>query len=99
MTQDGFYSSFDEVLQSYDARKIGLHTWIWVNWDKPFSAWSQEITPIEIRIHSKGFRIELYRGSIRIFGKNGILLRQYIKTTTGRILWNQAIYDIFQSTF
>ncbi len=97
--QDGFYSSFDEVLQSYDARKIGLHTWIWVNWDKPFSAWSQEITPIEIRIHSKGFRIELYRGSIRIFGKNGILLRQYIKTTTGRILWNQAIYDIFQSTF
>ena len=99
MYQKGFFNSFEEVLFAHENKKVGLHTWIWVRWNQGFTGWSEKMSPLEVRIHPKGFRIEIYKESIRIYNKLGYLNHQYIKTTTGRILWNQAIYDIFQSTF
>jgi DNA-directed RNA polymerase subunit beta' len=93
--QKGFFNSFEDVLFSYEKKHVGLHTWIWVHWKEQFTAWSGKTDPIEIRIHPKGFRIEIYSGSIRIYNKLGFLVNQYLKTTPGRILWNQAIYDVF----
>ena len=97
--QKGFFNSFEEVIFAYENNNIGLHTWIWVRWKNNFTAWTGRMVPLEIRIHPKGFRIEIYSGSIRIYDRLGYLIHQYIKTTPGRILWNQAIYDVFQSAF
>nr|YP_009646495.1 beta' subunit of RNA polymerase [Chloropicon maureeniae]QBX98214.1 beta' subunit of RNA polymerase [Chloropicon maureeniae] len=97
--QKGFYQTFEEILQAYEQNLLGLHTWVWMRWDEPFTAWINEECPLEIRIHPKGFRVEIYKSSIRFYEKSGLLTSQYIKTTPGRVLWNQAIYDVFQSTF
>ena len=86
---------FEEVIFAYENNNIGLHTWLWVRWKNEFTAWSSKMQPLEVRIHPKGFRIEIYTDSIRIYDKLGSLNHQYIKTTAGRILWNQAIYDVF----
>ena len=93
--QKGFFNSFEEVIFAYENNNIGLHTWLWVRWKNEFTAWSSKMQPLEVRIHPKGFRIEIYTDSIRIYDKLGSLNHQYIKTTAGRILWNQAIYDVF----
>nr|YP_009646214.1 beta' subunit of RNA polymerase [Chloropicon laureae]QBX97726.1 beta' subunit of RNA polymerase [Chloropicon laureae] len=97
--QKGFFNSFEEVIFAHENNKIGLHTWIWVRWKDNFTGWSGKMKPLEVRINSKGYRIEIYNECIRVYNKLGYLSHQYIKTTTGRILWNQAIYDVFQSTF
>ena len=95
MIPSGFFNSFEDVLFSYEKKQVGLHTWIWVRWKAHFTSWLEKREPLEIRIHPKGFRVEVYSGSIRIYNKLGSLVHQYIKTTPGRVLWNQAIYDVF----
>ncbi len=97
--QKGFFNSFEEIIFAHENKKIGLHTWIWVRWKDNFTGWSGKMKPLEVRINPKGYRIEVYNECIRVYNKLGYLSHQYIKTTTGRILWNQAIYDVFQSTF
>ena len=97
--QKGFYDNFESVVFDYHQNRLGLHTWLWIRWNNSFTGWKNKTNPVEIRINPKGFRVEIYKESIRIYEKSGLLIHQYIKTTAGRILWNQAIYDIFQSTF
>nr|WKK50208.1 RNA polymerase beta' subunit [Ochrosphaera neapolitana] len=83
---DHYFSDFSDVLLAYDQKKIGLHTFVWVrcmdiNLDEPVKIDKNLVNDISYQTN--------LTTKIKKNTKNEILV-QYVYTTPGRILLNQA---------
>ena len=88
VSQNHYFSDFDDVLLAYDQEKINLHTFVWVRCpdNTLFDTTNINITkrPLEQNFYHTSSDMKF-----RTNGKSEISVR-YIKTTVGRILLNQA---------
>ena len=87
---NSFFFSIEEVTILYHRNQISLHNSIWLRWKNPFISWESKNGPIEVRIGFNGSRVEIYNECQRYYDCWGNLVDQYIKTTAGRAILNQA---------
>ena len=85
-----FFFSIEEVTILYHRNQISLHSSIWLRWKNAFISWDSKNSPIEVRIGFNGSRVEIYDECQRYYDCWGNLVDQYIKTTAGRAILNQA---------
>nr|NP_038384.1 RNA polymerase beta' subunit [Mesostigma viride]Q9MUS6.1 RecName: Full=DNA-directed RNA polymerase subunit beta'; AltName: Full=PEP; AltName: Full=Plastid-encoded RNA polymerase subunit beta'; Short=RNA polymerase subunit beta' [Mesostigma viride]AAF43825.1 beta' subunit of RNA polymerase [Mesostigma viride]WKT08200.1 RNA polymerase beta' subunit [Mesostigma viride] len=92
-TKSHYFSSLEQVIMAYDQKKINLHTIVWVRFSGIIDSKYIKQNPIEIRVDSLGFVSYIYKNyQMRKDFKNN-LISQYIRTTPGRILFNQVIQN------
>nr|YP_009944591.1 RNA polymerase b'-subunit [Osmundea sinicola]QFR99885.1 RNA polymerase b'-subunit [Osmundea sinicola] len=92
--QGHFFSSFQDVMMSYRGGKVSLHSFIWVRFDGIVDSVSNEdSSPLKIEHDLSSNKIIYYSNKILKLNSNGCSLVQYIRTTTGRILFNDAIRE------
>nr|WKT08306.1 RNA polymerase beta' subunit [Mesostigma viride] len=92
-TKSHYFSSLEQVIMAYDQKNINLHTIVWVRFSGIIDSKYMKQKPIEIRVDSLGFVSYIYKNyQMRKDFKNN-LISQYIRTTPGRILFNQVIQN------
>ncbi|MEO0801368.1 MAG: DNA-directed RNA polymerase subunit gamma [Cyanobacteria bacterium J06642_2] len=87
-----YFGSFEDVLIAYEQRAIDLHAWIWVRYDGAVDA--SDMAPESVTEEPGGTTLKVY-GDRRVReDTSGQVISQYIRTTPGRIIFNQVIQDV-----
>ena len=98
-----YFRDFEEVLYAYENNIISLHSFIWIELplirNYELESYIANESPLEIRMSLSGTYLEIYR---RIQSRKNIdnqVRKNYIRTTTGRVLLNQLIDEVFNKAF
>jgi len=86
-----YFVTLEDVILAYTQNKIEIHSSIWIrhtNSDQKFS------TPIKTILLKDNSIIEYYENLQIRKNKNGEIIVQYLKTTTGRVILNYTIQKI-----
>ncbi len=96
-----YFSSFNDVLVAYKQNTINLHSFIWVRYSNSFNFSKNEINKnnlLKIISINKEEKIEFYKNLQRkILINENKILQQYIRTTPGRIIFNNSLNKILSS--
>ena len=85
-----YFSNLNDVLLAYEQEKLELHSSIWVRYDGSYEKKSNLIKKIKLSDDSV---IEYYDTVQIRKALNGEIITKYIKTTTGRVLFNITIQN------
>ena len=90
--QGHFFANLEDVIMSYSNEQISLHSFVWVRFDGlvKFPNDDNQI-PLKTELRSSSDRLIYYSNKIIKIGNNDVQLVQYIRTTVGRIIFNNAI--------
>nr|YP_009398452.1 RNA polymerase b'-subunit [Lophocladia kuetzingii]ARW67638.1 RNA polymerase b'-subunit [Lophocladia kuetzingii] len=89
-----FFSCLQDAIIAYYNEKIDLHALIWVRFDGLINdLYSNSKMQVKKEIVIKSYKLIYYPNKIIKFDQNNNLLVQYIRTTVGRILFNNAIHN------
>ncbi|WP_448572739.1 DNA-directed RNA polymerase subunit gamma [Trichothermofontia sp.] len=97
--QDYYFASMDDVILAFEQEKIELHQYIWVRFDGEVEDDEPTGEP-EVEQTADGGVIKLYKGQktgkrLRRVREDaeGTVVSQYIRTTPGRVIYNQTILE------
>jgi DNA-directed RNA polymerase subunit beta' len=83
-----YFANLNDVILAYNQNQIEIHSGIWVRIEKDNSSASNLIKVI---VFNNGSRIEYYENRQIRKSKDGEIIVQYIRTTTGRAILNYII--------
>jgi DNA-directed RNA polymerase subunit beta' len=83
-----YFANLDDVILAYNQNNVEIHSTIWVRINEENPILSNVIKTIAL---NDGTRIEYYEDRQVRKDKNGEILTQYLKTTTGRAILNYII--------
>ena len=83
-----YFADLEDVLLAYNQDQIEIHSSIWVRYSNPVNQDSTLIKKIDLKDASF---IEFYQDMQIRKAKDGNIIAQYIKTTTGRVILNYII--------
>ena len=90
--KDHFFADLDDVINAYSDNRIDLHSFIWVRFSGELdNTNSMDIDPLREKVDIDGNKLIYYRNMIVKLDSQGNCLVQYIRTTVGRIIFNNAI--------
>jgi DNA-directed RNA polymerase subunit beta' len=85
------YPNVESVLQKYRAGLLTAHDFIWVKMDSYFENDTNEIGPLEMRVNKNGKVTYLFTNFLESYSTNKKRTNSWIRTTVGRILFNEVI--------
>ena len=86
-----YFSSMEDAIMAFEQGLVDLHAKVWLRFDGPVESDQAEV--LEQEEEANGMTTRLY-GDRRVrIDQDGNLISQYIKTTTGRIIYNKAVLD------
>ncbi|CAN1210417.1 DNA-directed RNA polymerase subunit gamma [Tumidithrix helvetica PCC 7403] len=88
-----FFASFNDVVMAYGEHELTLHSPIWVRFDGVLEGEGENEEINEETTDEFGFKLKLYNSRRVREDADGNVIYQYIKTTPGRVIFNQAIYN------
>nr|NP_050840.1 RNA polymerase beta' chain [Nephroselmis olivacea]Q9TL05.1 RecName: Full=DNA-directed RNA polymerase subunit beta'; AltName: Full=PEP; AltName: Full=Plastid-encoded RNA polymerase subunit beta'; Short=RNA polymerase subunit beta' [Nephroselmis olivacea]AAD54811.1 beta' subunit of RNA polymerase [Nephroselmis olivacea] len=94
-TEGLYFSGLSDVEHAYHQGQIHLHSIIWVRWggESEGSLGDEfEDNPLEIRIDANGHSWHIYSQYQLRYDDEGDLISQFIRTTTGRVVFNQLVH-------
>ena len=94
---DNYYFNFEQVIHEYQTHRLGLHTPIWVIWNKKVQSLlqpNQRNSPLEVRVSRSGKTEYFYFEKYKIQFSHSVTQftspqECFIRTTPGRILFSQ----------
>ncbi|WP_448532816.1 DNA-directed RNA polymerase subunit gamma [Parathermosynechococcus lividus] len=92
---DRYYANFQDVVMAYEQGKLPLHAFVWVRYDGAVD--DGDTSEPTVTTHSDGSRLLEYPLRRVKEDANGQLISQYIRTTPGRIIYNQTIQEALAS--
>ncbi|ATS18500.1 DNA-directed RNA polymerase subunit gamma [Parathermosynechococcus lividus] len=92
---DRYYANFQDVVMAYEQGKLPLHAFVWVRYDGAVD--DGDTSEPTVTTHSDGSRLLEYALRRVKEDANGQLISQYIRTTPGRIIYNQTIQEALAS--
>nr|ARW69892.1 RNA polymerase b'-subunit [Polysiphonia teges] len=92
--KDHFFSNLDDAIVAYYDNKLDLHSFVWVRSDACLDIENNNYgKPTKIIEDLSSNRLLYYKNIILKLDRQGNRLVQYIRTTVGRILFNNAIQN------
>ena len=88
-----YFIDLHDVIQAFNQKKIYLHAPIWVQWSNFLENNMEFEQPLEIHIHSNGRSNSISSSFQKLLDKNQNKISQFIRTTPGRVLFNQKIME------
>ncbi|MFN4280045.1 DNA-directed RNA polymerase subunit gamma [Thermosynechococcus sp.] len=92
---DRYYASFQDVVMAYEQGHLPLHAFVWVRYDGEVD--DGDTSEPQITTYDDGCRLLEYPLRRVKEDANGQLISQYIRTTPGRIIYNQTIQEALAS--
>lgn len=92
---NNYFSNFNEVISAYHQKQLHVHSSIWVRCNNNINI-STELKFLKSIELPNNNRLQIYNNLQRKETKDGNFLVQYLRTTPGRILFNQCVNDIFK---
>ena len=86
----------EDAVLAFEQGLIDLHAEVWLRFDGPVEDGSKEKLIEETKDEDGTIR-RLYNKRRTREDTDGHLISQYIKTTTGRIIYNKAVHDALAS--
>jgi DNA-directed RNA polymerase subunit beta' len=83
-----YFANLDEVILAYNQNKIEIHSQIWIRMNEENSSFSDLIKTVQLNDETK---IEYFNDRQIRKAKNGTIIVQYLKTTTGRAILNYTV--------
>jgi DNA-directed RNA polymerase subunit beta' len=89
-----YFSNFDDVVMAYHQSEIAIHASIWVRFEGIVEGQGEEREDDEPKVTTfdDGTKVKEYAFRRIREDAEGNRISQYIKTTPGRVIFNQAIY-------
>lgn len=87
-----YFSDFNDLLKAYYQKKIDLHASVWVRKNGSLETEKTLELPLEIRVNSFGQYNQIFSTYQYDYDLNGQKVKQYVRTTPGRVLLNQVIF-------
>ena len=94
-----YFSNMQQVLQAYQQEKIHLQTPIWLKWNGLIEMEQNVSQPLEIRLDLEGLWTELRPKIQKRLSPDGSCQSCYVRTTAGRILFNNIIENCVQNEY
>ncbi|MDC0834894.1 DNA-directed RNA polymerase subunit gamma [Leptolyngbya valderiana BDU 20041] len=93
--QERVFGSMEDAIIAFDRGLIHLHAYVWVRMkpEDEIVLSEKDETPLEERKLEDGSVWKHYKYTRKRFDSDGTLLAQYVRTTPGRIVYNQAIQE------
>ncbi len=88
-----FFASFKDTMVAYDQGIVDLHAFVWVRYDGPVELGKNSDGEPEIQDNGHGIVTKIYKYRRVREDADGKVLSQYIYTTPGRIILNEAIRE------
>lgn len=88
-----YFSDFNDILKAYYQNKIDLHASVWVRKNGSLETEKTLESPLEIRVNSFGQYNQIFSTYQYDYDMNGQKVKQYVRTTPGRVLLNQIIFS------
>ncbi|MFN4067121.1 MAG: DNA-directed RNA polymerase subunit gamma [Thermosynechococcus sp.] len=92
---DRYYANFQDVIMAYEQGHLPLHAFVWVRYDGEVD--DGDTSEPRITTYEDGSRLLEYPLRRIKEDANGQLISQYIRTTPGRIIYNQTIQEALAS--
>jgi DNA-directed RNA polymerase subunit beta' len=83
------FSSLDDVTIAYEQKQLSLHAFVWVRYDGEVDSGPEEL--LEEKTNEDGSVTQLYTYRRVRLDAQGNRISQFLRTTAGRIIYNQAI--------
>nr|BBE24862.1 DNA-directed RNA polymerase subunit beta [Raphidocelis subcapitata] len=93
-----YFANMNDVLQAYFSEKIHLQTPIWIKWNGLLQTEDILAKPLEIRLTTEGDWTEVRSKSQKRLNRQGISQNFFIRTTAGRVLFNNLIQNCIQNS-
>lgn len=94
------FTHLDQILQLMSLGRLDFHTIIWLKWDHSFEFQKKSQPCVECQMNDDGQVLQLYPDSKVYWTQTFALAKEktkkkasFIKTTPGRALMNQSIFD------
>jgi DNA-directed RNA polymerase subunit beta' len=89
-----YFSNFNDVVMAYEQKEIDIHSSVWVRFEGIIEGQGEEKDSEEpkVTILEDGTKVKEYPFRRIREDAEGGLISQYVKTTPGRVIFNQAIY-------
>lgn len=94
---DLIFQNLNQVIKAYQLDLINAHSSIWVKWNGLVETKSTLLEPFELQINLTGSVEEIQSHIYRRFNSKFVCIRQFIKTTPGRVLFNELIQRYIRS--
>ncbi|MGL5872834.1 MAG: DNA-directed RNA polymerase subunit gamma [Xenococcaceae cyanobacterium] len=91
-----YFSGLEDAFKAYDRGLIELHAYIWVRYEGEVETAKPDNEVVEQQTLSDGNVLKKYRERLVKETANGEYISQYIRTTAGRIIYNQAIQEALE---
>ena len=92
---NNYFANFSEVISAYQQKQLHVHASIWVRCNDDINIYTP-LTFLKTVTLANGNSLHIYNNLQRKENKDGEFLVQYLRTTPGRILFNQCVNDIFK---
>ncbi len=93
----GYFGSLDDVIMAYEQGVVDLHAYIYVRYDGEVDSGEPDDKPQSEVKHDDGTRTVVYKSRRVREDDQGNLISQYIYTTPGRVIYNNAIQEAIAS--
>jgi DNA-directed RNA polymerase subunit beta' len=89
-----YFANFNDVVMAYEQREIDIHASVWVRFEGVLEGQGEEKENEEpkVTVAEDGTKVKEFEFRRIREDAEGGLISQYIKTTPGRVIFNQAIY-------
>lgn len=88
-----FFASLQDVIMSYENAQIALHSFIWVRFNGLIDETANDKLILRKQMDYHNNQLIYYKNKIIKLDQKGNQIVQYIRTTAGRIIFNQVIRD------
>jgi DNA-directed RNA polymerase subunit beta' len=92
-----YFGSMEDVIMAYQQDQVDLHSYIYVRFDGDVETEQPDTEPVEVTENTDGTRTLMYKFRRVRQDAEGNLLSQYIRTTAGRVIYNNAIREALAS--
>ena len=87
-----YFSDSNDLLKAYYQKEIDLHQSVWVRKKGSLESEKTLESPLEIRVNSFGQHNQIFSTYQYDYDTNGKKVKQYVRTTPGRVLLNTLIF-------
>jgi DNA-directed RNA polymerase subunit beta' len=91
--KDRYFTNLDDAIIAYEQGLVDLHAFIWVRFDGLVETDETDRDVLEAQTADDGTVTKTYKFRRVREDADGNVISQYIRTTTGRIIYNKTIHD------
>ena len=86
-----YFSNLEDVVRAYEQREVDLHAYVWVRYQGSVRTEQPDNEVLEHTKNEDGTITKLYRERRVREDEEGNIISQFVRTTPGRIIYNQTI--------